>query len=99
MKKLKIGLMAMVSITGIGSAFAFNAPKHQAGTTYYAIQTSGTHARWTAVQPSGPGVACNVPTSKLNCTITSTSSGVTSLPDDTYPAQFSKTNPSQDAYN
>ncbi|WDF78955.1 hypothetical protein PQ469_02915 [Mucilaginibacter sp. KACC 22773] len=91
--------MAMVSITGIGSAFAFNAPKHQVGTTYYAIQTTGNHARWTAVHPTGPGIACSTATLKLNCTITSTSSGVTSLPDDTYPAQFSKVNPSQEAYN
>jgi uncharacterized protein YceK len=96
MKKLKIGLMAIVALTGAGSAFAFNHPKAHAGTKYYAVRVSAgiNHSRWTATQPDG---SCNN-ASALACTITSTSTGVTSLPQDTYPAQFTKIGTDGESY-
>jgi hypothetical protein len=94
MNKIKLGLMAMMAVTGIGSSFALNHHKALTGTKYYAQSIGTGQAKWVAVQPT---TDCDVPSS-LACTITSTSSGVTSLPANTFPAQFTILNGSGEAH-
>lgn len=81
-----MGLMAIAAIAGVGGAYATShkAPR-RAGAVYYAQKINATQSVWRAALPGKP---CG-PTSALACTITSTSTNVTSLPPDTYPAQFS----------
>jgi hypothetical protein len=75
MKKIRMGLMAMAAITGVGSALAFNAPKKVFGATYYAyIDGSGTQ-RWSSSVPVG---SCGA-SSSVACTITSTTAPATVL--------------------
>jgi len=69
MKKIRMGLMAFAAVTGIGSAFAFNAPKKQIGTTYYA-SLSGSNQVWSLTPPSGKSCQSG---NTVACTITSTS--------------------------
>jgi len=76
MKKFRMGLMALAAISGIGGAFAFNAPKKHFGATYYAyIDPSGVQ-RWTASPPAN--YSCQS-TSNVACTITSTTAPATVL--------------------
>lgn len=82
MKKIKMGLIALATLAGIGGAFAFNHPTKQSGTIYYAHKDSDGHVRW-YTSPTGRCSAY----SSLACTITSTSnvSGV----QDAFPSQYS----------
>lgn len=84
MKRIKMGILALAAITGIGGAFAFNHPQKPAGTVYYSY-LSGTHVMW---ETNRGDLSCTTDPahSQFACTITSTSSGVTSL-QDAYPAQ------------
>lgn len=68
MKKLRMGLMALAAVSGIGSAFAFNAPKKHFGATYYSYLDSGVQ-KWSTSQPAGMCRDGNT----VACTITSTS--------------------------
>ena len=85
MKRIRMGLLALTAVTGIGSAFALNHKAPKAGTLYYAQKINATQSVWVRTMPTN---ACSQD-SALECTITSTSADVTSLPPDTYPAQFS----------
>lgn len=88
MKKFRMALVAFAAITGIGGAFATSHKNHlRGGTFYYSQKINATQSVWKAVQPSTPCQA-----SSLDCTITSTSSNVTSLAPDTFPAQYSTVN-------
>jgi hypothetical protein len=65
MKKVKMGLMALAALTGMGSAFAA-APRHaKNATTYYAIK-SGSSFVW---RTSPAGHCLNTAVS-ATCTIT-----------------------------
>jgi hypothetical protein len=88
MKKIKMAFVALTAISGIGGAYATShrAPLH-AGTLYYSQKINATESVWRAVQPQN---ACQP--SALDCTITSTSSNVTSLPPNTFPAQYTVVN-------
>lgn len=68
MKRIKMGIMALAAITGIGGAFAFNYPHKAAGTLYYGQGTASSF-RWVAVQPS---TSCVDKSADGACTITST---------------------------
>ncbi|WP_143822146.1 hypothetical protein [Mucilaginibacter pedocola] len=83
MKKIRMGLLALAAIAGAGSAFAINHPKPRVGALYYAKLIAPGQSVWTTTQPDADCTR----TSALACTITSTSSGVTSLPANTFPAQ------------
>jgi len=85
MKRIRMGLLALTAVTGISSAFALNHKAPKAGTLYYALKINATQSVWVSTKPAN---LCNQ-NSALECTITSTSADVTSLPPDTYPAQFS----------
>ncbi len=82
MRKLKMILMAVTAIIGIGGAFAFNRPVKPIGTIYYAHKGTDGHVRW-VTSPSG---RCSSFTS-LACTITSTSDVSNVV--DAFPAQYS----------
>lgn len=85
MKKIRMGLIAFAAIAGIGGAYATShkAPRHS-GTLYYAQKINSTQSVWRDVKPSNLCAS----TSDLACTITSTSSNVTSLAPNTFPAQY-----------
>lgn len=78
-----MGLMAIAALTGVSAAFAFTPKQHFTGTTYYGYKDSNGDARWTLNQPNG---VCDSDPKAKACTITSTSSGVTSLVN-SFPAQ------------
>ena len=82
MKKIKMGLIALATIAGIGGAFAFNHHARPSGTIYYAHKDSDRHVRW---YTTSSGRCSSY--SSLACTITSTSSvsGVV----DAFPSQYS----------
>ncbi|UOE47849.1 hypothetical protein MTO98_25905 [Mucilaginibacter sp. SMC90] len=69
MKKIRMAMMALAAVSGIGSAYAFNTPKKHFGTPYYGRIYSTGHFRWFTSAPAG----CNT-TALPNaaCTITST---------------------------
>ena len=81
MKKIRMGLMALAALSGVGGALAFT-PKN-AGTVYYGYKDASGNARWSASQPASD---CQPDAKGLACTITSTSSNVTSLQNQ-FPAQ------------
>jgi len=66
MKKIRMGLMAIAALSGVGSAFAFS-PKPNA-VTYYARQTSGSNFHWTQTAPNPDTAAC-LPQSNEICQI------------------------------
>ena len=70
MKKIRMGLMALAAVSGIGSAFAFNTPKKHFGTTYRAYIDAGGTQRWALNPPAN--YSCQS-SSTVACTITSTS--------------------------
>lgn len=85
MKKIRMGLIAFAAIAGVGGAYATSHKTHfHAGTLYYAQKINSTQSVWREVKPGNPCAS----TSDLACTITSTSSNVTSLPPNTFPSQF-----------
>ena len=85
MKKIRMGLIAFAAIAGVGGAYATShKTRLHAGTVYYSQKINSTQSVWRDVQPT---TACQP--SALDCTITSTSANVTSLPPNTFPAQFS----------
>jgi len=57
MKKIRMGLMAIVALSGVGSAFAFS-PKPNS-VNYYARQVSGSSFRWTTTTPNPNTAACS----------------------------------------
>ena len=85
MKKIRMGLMAIAALTGLGSAFA-QSPKPLA-TTYYARQTAGNGFHWTKTVPNPSTAQCLTQTSRI-CTIT-TSVAPT---DNVVPANHTPTN-------
>ncbi len=88
MKKIRMGLIAFAAIAGVGGAYATSHKTHfHAGTLYYSQKINSTQSVWRDVQPT---TSCQP--SALDCTITSTSADVTSLPPNTFPAQFSVVN-------
>ncbi|WP_345955211.1 hypothetical protein [Mucilaginibacter sp. PAMB04168] len=87
MKKIRMGFIALAAIAGVGGAYATSHKTRLTGTVYYSQKINSTQSVWRAVQP---GTACQP--SALDCTITSTSANVTSLPPNTYPAQFTVVN-------
>ncbi|AYL94213.1 hypothetical protein HYN43_002400 [Mucilaginibacter celer] len=69
MKKIRIGLMAIAALSGMGSAYAINHPKKTQGLLYYGRITSAGHFDWFTSAPPG----CNATTTpNAACTITST---------------------------
>lgn len=80
-----MGLIALAAISGMSSAFAFNAPKHTVGTRYYGYKDAAGNARWTATTLTND---CSADPKAKACTITSTSSNVTTLAN-AFPAQYS----------
>jgi hypothetical protein len=94
MKSIRLALVALAAISGIGGAFASSHKKPVGGTTYYA-KKSGSQSVWVASKPGG---LCNQ-ASALACTITSTSSNVTSLAPNTFPAQYTIVSGSGEARN
>ena len=88
MKKIRMGLIAFAAIAGVGGAYATSHKSRlSGGTIYYSQKINSTQSVWRDVQPS---TGCQP--SSLDCTITSTSANVTSLPPNTFPAQFSVVN-------
>jgi len=86
MKKIRMGLIALTALTGVGSAFAFNLPKKHANPEYYAIKVNSTTLGWTDVRPAQ---SChNDPlATNLACTITSSTAPATVLATtNAYPA-------------
>ncbi|MDP9077778.1 MAG: hypothetical protein M3O71_10175 [Bacteroidota bacterium] len=77
MRKIKMGLMAMAAITGIGSAFAFNHPHKVAGATYYGYRINSTTVGWATSPPQFTN--CQSDSQALACTITSTAPQATVL--------------------
>ncbi|WPU95647.1 hypothetical protein SNE25_08960 [Mucilaginibacter sabulilitoris] len=69
MKKIRMGLMAIAALTGLGSAFA-QSPKPLA-TTYYARQTAGNGFHWTKTVPNPSTAQCLTVTSRV-CQISTT---------------------------
>lgn len=68
MKNVKLGLIALASIFGVGSAFT-NA-HHFNGTTYYAVTDHAGGFTWTTTDPriANPALSCQTAT-KAFCTI------------------------------
>ncbi len=95
MKSIRLALVALAAISGIGGAFASSHKKPAGGTTYYAHKISATQSVWVASKPGG---LCNQ-SSDLACTITSTSSNVTSLAPNTFPAQYTVVSGNGEARN
>ncbi|WP_162996493.1 DUF6520 family protein [Mucilaginibacter celer] len=85
MKKIRMGLMAIVALSGVGSAFAFS-PKPQA-TTYYARQTLNNGFHWTQTVPNPDTAQCLTETGRV-CQISTS----TAPKDDEIPAGHSSTN-------
>jgi hypothetical protein len=63
MKKIRMGLMAIAALSGVGSAFAFS-PKPLA-TTYYARQTLGNGFHWTKTVPNPSTAQCLTETDRV----------------------------------
>jgi len=83
-----MAFVALSVISGIGGAYATSHRAHlHGGTLYYSQKINSTQSVWVAAQPNTPCQA-----SSLDCTITSTSSNVTSLAPNTFPAQYSVVN-------
>ena len=93
MKTIRMGLLALAAITGIGGAFASSHKKPVGGTTYYA-KRNGSEINWVTSKPSSP---CGG-TSEVACTITSTSTNVTSL-NNQFPAQYTVVSGPGEAHN
>jgi hypothetical protein len=89
MKKIRMSLMALAAIAGLGSAFAITPKHHTAGVTYYGYKDSNGDARWATTPPAR--TSCASDDKALACTITSTSANVTSLVN-AFPAQTSIVN-------
>lgn len=68
MKKVKMGLMAIVAITGIGAGFAFSPKTPKDATTYYAVK-SGSSFVWQTTDPSLQGLSCQPTQISVLCTI------------------------------
>lgn len=60
LQRARIAMVAIVTIMGIGGAFAMNAPKLQAATTYGVIATNANTYSVTAL---GPHSKCNASSS------------------------------------
>jgi hypothetical protein len=94
MKKIRMGFIALAALTGLGGAFAFTPKHHAVGAIYYGYKDANGNARWTVNQPTDN---CLSDPKGLACTITSTSSGVTSLVNQ-FPAQHTIVNGAGDLY-
>jgi hypothetical protein len=66
MKKIRMAMMAVAALSGVGSAFALS-PKSNA-TTYYARQTTGSNFHWTQTVPNPSTATCS-PQSNEICQI------------------------------
>jgi Family of unknown function (DUF6520) len=71
MKKIRMGLIALAAITGIGGAFAANHPAKRMGTLYYAKKNGTNSFQWVTNRPPQPTYHCNSGL-QAACTITST---------------------------
>lgn len=80
-----MGLMAIVALSGVGSAFAFS-PKPQA-ITYYARQTAGNGFHWTKTVPNPNTAQCLTVTDRV-CQISTN----TAPSDDAIPTGHASTN-------
>jgi hypothetical protein len=63
MKKMRMALMAVAALSGVGSAFAFS-PKPNA-TTYYARQTTGSNFHWTQTVPNPNTATCSAQANEI----------------------------------
>jgi hypothetical protein len=88
MKRIKMGIIALAAITGIGGAFAFSPkPLRADSMVYYGFRDSNGDGKWTLTPPSG--ASCQEGNS-IACTITSTSDQTTVLGlTNAFPAQYS----------
>lgn len=68
MKRIKMGIIALATIVGIGGAFAFNQPPKRTGTLYFGVGTP-SNFQWFR-SPSGDCGGSNI--QNAACTITST---------------------------
>ena len=93
MKSIRLALVALAAISGIGGAFASSHKKPAGGTTYYAKQ-SGSEIIWVTTKPNS---LCSG-SSNVACTITSTSANVTSL-NNQFPAQYTVLGGSGERHN
>lgn len=69
MKKIKMGMIALAALTGIGSAFAFGHHGKRSGSFYYA-KSNSSGFQWVTSRPAAP-LSCK-PGGSAACTITST---------------------------
>jgi hypothetical protein len=70
MKKIRMGLLALAAISGIGGAFAFNHPAKRFGQMYYSyVDPLSGDQKWSTSVPAGSCRSGNT----VACTITSTS--------------------------
>jgi hypothetical protein len=83
MHKIRMGLIALAAVSGIGSAFAFNHHAKHSGVTYYA-KSNGSGFQWVTSRPGAP-MSCK-PGGDAACTITSTYNVTGSQYDNELPA-------------
>jgi hypothetical protein len=86
MKRIKFGILALASITGLSAAFAFTPAKSFAPLVYAIKLADGTYS-YTSVDPSPLAFSCT--TSTEACTITTT------IPVSTLNANFKNTFPAE----
>lgn len=87
MKRIKIGLLALAAVVGVGTAVAVNAKAKLVGITYYGVLGTDNKVRWTKVKP--PVSKQCLPFNRLACTITSTSPEAAVLSAvDVFPPQY-----------
>lgn len=80
MKKIRMGLIALSALTGVGSAFAFNLPKKHFNPQYYAIKVDANTLGWTNVRPAqschadplANGLACTITSATPQATVLNT---------------------------